>query len=347
VARSDLLNCLHSLGELGAVACMVKSSVWSLLGRSGMSVTMSQLLLLQLTQRHGESEALALASVIKWLDSEAMTEQADKVIRVSDSLFGCNSSQWSHIIVDAKERVNLRRALARQNWTQVEKSLEKLRATKIKDQKVLKAEVLLKQGKTVESRDLLEQIISSTSPDARNAALRIRALILLSDVSNLSGSPVVGVQYLVEAIHTAGETGQDFLHHIASISLANCHLNMGFPAKALSLVMSHLPGILSHGGVVESAKAWLLLAKCKIAASKDCDKAQRRLQMLEGADLISKSKELFHSLNEFSRVLECLYLLARLYHNLQLTQERNTAASQFKKMEDLHPVKSRINMVVL
>ena len=48
-----------------------------------------------------------------------------------------------------------------------------------------------------------------------------------------------------------------------------------------------------------------------------------------------------------SRVKDCLYLLARLYHALQLTQERNMAASQYKKMEDLYPVKSRITVECL
>ena len=48
-----------------------------------------------------------------------------------------------------------------------------------------------------------------------------------------------------------------------------------------------------------------------------------------------------------SRVKDCLYLLARLYHSLHLTQERNMAASQYKKMEDLYPVKSRITVECL
>ena len=41
-----------------------------------------------------------------------------------------------------------------------------------------------------------------------------------------------------------------------------------------------------------------------------------------------------------SRVKVCLYLLARLYHSLQLTQERNMVASQYKKLEDIYPDKS-------
>ena len=108
VSSSHLLNCLHSLSDLGAVAVMVRSAVWSVYGKTGMSVSLAQLLLLQLVTQHGESEALALASVIKWLDSQAMSEHADKVIKVGQHCFGSSSSQWNHIIVEATERVNLR-----------------------------------------------------------------------------------------------------------------------------------------------------------------------------------------------------------------------------------------------
>ena len=43
-----------------------------------------------------------------------------------------------------------------------------------------------------------------------------------------------------------------------------------------------------------------------------------------------------------SRVKDCLYLLARLYHSLQLTQERNMVASQYKKLEEIYLVNSAI-----
>ena len=52
-------------------------------------------------------------------------------------------------------------------------------------------------------------------------------------------------------------------------------------------------------------------------------------------------------LGDMSRVKDCLYLLARLYHSLQLTQERNMVASQYKKLEDIYPVKSAITECLL
>ena len=56
---------------------------------------------------------------------------------------------------------------------------------------------------------------------------------------------------------------------------------------------------------------------------------------------------MFSCVGDMSRVKDCLYLLARLYHSLQLTQERNMAASQYKKLEDIYPVKSAITIECL
>ena len=72
--------------------------------------------------------------------------------------------------------------------------------------------------------------------------------------------------------------------------------------------------------------------------------AERRAQILEGANMVARAKEGFSTAGDMARVKDCLYLLARLYHSLQLTQERNMAAGQYKKLEDLYPVKTRITM---
>ena len=56
---------------------------------------------------------------------------------------------------------------------------------------------------------------------------------------------------------------------------------------------------------------------------------------------------MFSCVGDMSRVKDCLYLLARLYHSLQLTQERNMVASHYKKLEDIYPVKSAITVECL
>ena len=49
----------------------------------------------------------------------------------------------------------------------------------------------------------------------------------------------------------------------------------------------------------------------------------------------------------FVRVKDCLYLQARIYHTLVLTEERNLAAQQFKKFDEMHPTSSPIPHLLL
>ena len=264
VARSDLINCQHSITELQAASSLVKSTVWSVYGRPGLAVTLAQLHLQQ-TANCGESTALALVTIIIWLENQAKPAKADLLLRQAEKMFVLKSSQWSHIVTDARDRISVRRALAKQEWTAALATLAKMKARGVADAEVMETQVMIRQGQLVEAREKLQSIINN---QADNSELRLRALVLISDVFNLSGSPAQAVQYLVEAIHMAREVRMDLLYHLAILHLANCHLLLGFPTKALSLTMSSLTFILSHGGEEDCAKAWLLAAKCVISECK-------------------------------------------------------------------------------
>ena len=54
--------------------------------------------------------------------------------------------------------------------------------------------------------------------------------------------------------------------------------------------------------------------------------------------MVARAKEGFSTAGDMARVKDCLYLLARLYYSLQLTQERNVAAGQYKKVVGLRLV---------
>ena len=305
VARSDLINCQHSITELQAASSLVKSTVWSVYGRPGLAVTLAQLHLQQ-TSNCGESTALALVTIILWLENQAKPAKADILMREAEKMFVQKSSQWSQIVTDARDRISVRRALARQEWTPALATLDRMKARGVADAELMETQVMIRQGLLVEARDKLQSIINT---QADNSELRLRALVLISDVFNLSGSPAQAVQYLIEAIHMAREVRMDLLYHLAILHLANCQLLLGFPTKALSLTMSSLTFILSHGGEEDCAKAWLLAAKCVISECKGIVKgssafhkyiifldfpiAQRRVKLLEGADMVVKAKDKF------------------------------------------------------
>ena len=265
VARSDLINCQHSIQELQSTSTMVKCSVWSVYGRPGIAFTLAQIALQQL-QLSGESAALALVNIVMYLDIMAMSDKADKVMKVAEKLFSAKYSQWGHIISEVKDRLSVRRSLINQDCSRALTTVNRMKATKVPDAQILEAQTLLKQGRIVECREAVQTILSTDTN--KKPELHIRALLLLSDIFNLSGSPVYAVEYIIQAIDICKKNRKDLLLHISLLHLANCHMLMSFPHKGLSVTMASLPFILAHGGIEESAKAWLLAAKCKIGTSK-------------------------------------------------------------------------------
>jgi len=349
LTRSDVLNCQHSIAELQAMSFMCKAGAWTQYGRPGLACTLAQLLLQLNTadparagnNYSGEPTAIALCSVAIRLEGKGYAGQADRVLDMADRMFPADRSQLSRISSSARSRVMFWRALARLDWTQALAAVDSLEAAGVPDAKLLRAELFFKEGRLVEARELVQQLQGS---DCENVELTVRSLLLLADIHCSGGDPAGAVQQLVRAAELATSRRLDQLLHLAGLQLANCQLLLACSARAMSLTSSCLAPLLAHGSLTDCARAWLLAAKCKIAASQGAGQAERRAQILEGANMVSRAKEGFSTAGDMARVKDCLYLLARLYHSLHLTQERNMAAGQYKKLEDLYPVKTRITM---
>ena len=345
LARADLLNSQNSLAGLQATATALRSAVWSGLGRPGLAATLAQLVLHQSgsTRQCGEATALAVSTLALWLETRGRPGLADRVLGAGEQQFP-GSSQWSGLVGGARARVQLWRAIARQDWPAARHSVSSLAATRVPDAPLLAAELSFRQGEVVECRRELGGLLAGTgcSPE-----LRVRGLVLQADTHTSAGSPAQAVHCLITALDTAAQHGLEGLQQLACLALANCQLLMGCAGKALSLVRSCLPGLLAHASLADCARARLLAAKCQIAASSQAGQACRRAELLEGARLVVVAKEGFNEAGDLARVKDCLYLLARLYHSLQLTAERNMVAGQYKKLEDLYPVKSKITMECL
>ena len=103
----------------------------------------------------------------------------------------------------------------------------------------------------------------------------------------------MAVQLLLSAVQLARDNRLHLLHNISLVHLANCHFLLGFPEKALKLVLSSLPSLLAHGGVEDCAKAWLLAGKAKIASSRNLEQAERRTSLLEGSIMLVRAKDNF------------------------------------------------------
>jgi len=347
LTRSDVLNCQHSIAELQAVSYMCKATAWGQYGRPGLACTLSQLLLQTNTAdpsragNHytGEPTAIALCTTALKLEASGYPGPADLVVECAERLFPASRSQHSRTVSIGKQRLMLWRAIAKMDWIRALSAVNLLEAAQAPDALLLKAELFFKEGKAVEARQLVQQLLASKDTAAE---VEVRALLLLADIHCWSGDPAGAVQQLVKSAEKAKKGKFQLLYTQARLQISHCQLLLGCHDAGLTQTRHCLPALLAHGSLVDASRAWLLSARARIAASQGASNEERRAELLHGATMVAKAKEGFSSAGDVVRVKDCLYLLARLYHHLNLHQERNMAAQQYKKLDDLYPVKTRV-----
>ena len=90
--------------------------------------------------------------------------------------------------------------------------------------------------------------------------------------------------------------------------------------------------IIAQHDKFEEGRAKCLLAKALVASS--VTKTERRVDCLKAVEELRKACKDFRSIDAHYRVKDALYMMARLFHSLDMFQERNQASAEFKKTEE-------------
>ncbi len=93
----------------------------------------------------------------------------------------------------------------------------------------------------------------------------------------------------------------------------------------------------------ETSRAYLLLSKCIVAASAVSDPkgsasgGERRIVFAEAIGYLKKAWAGFKTMEAHHRVKDVLYMMARLYHAVDMIHERNQVSAEFKAVDDQYP----------
>jgi len=384
LTKSAVLNCKHNLTELQLQSFLVRAKVWDSWGRPLMAQTVNQLLLqLNMSDARcssverskdgisykGEAILLALLNTALSLEQEGHRSEADTVLRLCEKVYPCPVSQYSQIWKLTKQRILFSRFLMSGNWVKAETSLSLIVALPspaatsshqpaggMSYNELYRAELLFRKGDFEKARDIVKTIIgaydqvglkrNSAGGGERKEAL-VRALILLSDILVIWNDPGGAVEHLLHAKNLTVTHRLELLHCLICLHIANIQLILGAPQRALKLVQHALTFLLAHGNKRDRSRGLLLCAKCRVAASAEMPEVERRADLLEGALQVGTAKDWFIQLHDWDRSKDCLYLQARIYHCLGLTEERNMAAQQYKKQDELYPTVSPVQHLIL
>ncbi|XP_073286204.1 anaphase-promoting complex subunit 5 isoform X3 [Primulina huaijiensis] len=154
-------------------------------------------------------------------------------------------------------------------------------------------------------------------------------LLLLAEIHKRSDNAVLGIPYALACLSFCQSFNLDLLKASATLTLAELWLSLGshHAKKALALLHGSFPMLLGHGGLELRARAFIMEAKCYLSDSS-FSVADNPGMVLEPLRQASEELQLleYHEL-----AAEAFHLMAIVYDKLGLFDDREEAASSFKK----------------
>nr|BAD44129.1 unnamed protein product [Arabidopsis thaliana] len=154
-------------------------------------------------------------------------------------------------------------------------------------------------------------------------------LLLLAEIHKKSGNAVLGLPYALASISFCQSFNLDLLKASATLTLAELWLGLGsnHTKRALDLLHGAFPMILGHGGLELRARAYIFEANCYLSdpsssVSTDSDTV---------LDSLRQASDGLQALEYHELAAEASYLMAMVYDKLGRLDEREEAASLFKK----------------
>ncbi|XP_076645488.1 anaphase promoting complex subunit 5 ida isoform X1 [Halictus rubicundus] len=338
--KSDVLNCQHSMTDLMSMTYAEKSALWAYYGKTEMSSVSAQLLLLHNTgdkKQHmfnGPSTCQAVVNVANILVEFGEYSLVDIVLAHAKERFP--NEPCNKIWMLSEQLYIFTQLIRHEKWSESATIASNISSLDPLESKFRLAEVCLGKGdypKGVECINSIEKCEQITPQD------KIRAMLLLSQIMYVSGSPENGMARvnsivpLNTALELAVQNHLSYYQALVKMHLSNTQLIMGMPTLALNLVEEVITQILAHAGYYDQGRAFVLYAKCLVATAPVRGNARKEV-ILRAIKALSKAKDCFTKVEAYGRLRTTLCLASLLYHEIDLKTERNQCAFEFRQLDE-------------
>jgi len=200
-----------------------------------------------------------------------------------------------------------------------------------------KSLLFARQGKWAKAKQLIREMIEV----AREHDLRSQhaSLLLQLSVIQLEANPhqFTGVlPSLLECLSMTDKFEMDGLHATALSVLAQVHLRMRNPNRAIALLQASLPSLLQREHVWYQGDAFLTLAKSRLQLAKNVNDNLKKgpnskgliALMRSAAKDLQRSQDCFQKCQDCIKLREVFYLQARVFNAIPGEMPQRDKASQ-------------------
>ena len=354
--KSDIFNCQHSHVSLMCSSAAQKAALWQMYGKREMCSLSTQVLLNLETSdagvyHNGEAECLGLCQLAILHADQGMYDEAFRIIDSAKQRYPLNT-QHAKFWVLQEQLLIYWRAIHHGKWSIAEQSVVNMTSMSLLESRFCRCVLMKEKGDMSSALEgvisFLQQCKARKSDHIQLPEIQARLLILQAEIYCATSNPAEAVEPLLECISLSNEHYLSHLKALSMLHLAYVQYSLSMPQHALELVDKARVTILSHGSLIERAKAYYLYVKCKVAAAASSnDPSEYQRVVKEGASALDDVIKWFRSVEAHHRTKDAYYFQAKLYNELGCNAERNKCAVNFKLLDQQHPTWRRGQVLLL
>lgn len=340
LAKSDLLNCQHTLAEPAGTALAQRAALWGFYGFHGLSRLQSQWLLHATrgdplraagVQPVGEVTALALRNLALALTWQGHYQGAKHVLSFAKSLFPPYSDSY-RVLKLCHLTTGFHVALYRADWPLVERVASGIRVLDRYEGHLCKARSLLWQGHFTAALDLVDTLFRDCSDPEKGFMGTLphfegRLYLLKAETFIEAAQPVLAIPILCKGLTHAEKHHLAYIRAVLFVLMAEVQFQIGLPGHASLLLDEVVTPIMSQGNCADIGQLHLLLAKCAYSS--------RGVQAADEAiKLATLALDMFSKVNLKKGIRDAAYWLALTCNAVGREEQRNTAARQFRQVDE-------------
>ncbi|XP_014222514.1 anaphase-promoting complex subunit 5 [Trichogramma pretiosum] len=342
--RSDHLNYEHSMVDLMSMIYAEKTALWAYYGKTEMSSICAQLLLLfnsgekKQLMFNGPSTCQAVVTIANILHEMGEYALANVVLGHAKERF---PNKPSNRIWSLSEQLHeFDKLIRNEKWSAAEEIAMQISSLDKTESKFRLAEVYFARHSFSEALKLAYELEAMEDTIALH---KIRVKLLINQIkcgSVAAGNPQSATNCILllnNALDIAKKNHLSYYEALVNMHIVNVQLLLQMPFQALKNVKDSLIKVLAHGGLYDQARAHITYAKCLIAnATRQKDEDEKDM-LHDAIKYLLKAKKLLQKLDANNKLKITLYLLSVCYHEVNMTEERNNCAFQFKVLDQQFP----------
>lgn len=326
--KSEIYNYFNGLTDLRMTNNVQKAAIWNTYGYQRIS-TIHSLLVLEHDQCNKdvyniESKCIAMCNIINDLIAHGDYYLAPILINEVSHIFPYTHSKFW---IMAEQYLNFTLAMNKEEWPKAELAAKQMASVNVTESALRLGEMYLKKEDFVAATNIVKELMENN--EENTVLTRLRAYLIVAKANESAA-----LNLLMDAKLIAIEYHLMYMTAIINVEIAIVLMKYDFPHKALRLLQETKQHIYCGINVYDKAYTDLQIIKAKMMVNIVDEFDHSREFLNKMYDKLNKIAEKFRSIEAITELKEVIYLQALIADELDMKQNRNKHAMEFRHLEE-------------